>query len=60
MKLRTLVTEATSSVIAGAGWGVSCGTAGGGLTGASSAMPFSFVMLFSTMAAASGSGCKKV
>jgi hypothetical protein len=63
-----LVTEATSSVMAGAGWDVSTGTAGGGLLGASSATPFSVgtmisflaAMLFSTTGTGSGSSalCK--
>lgn len=60
----TLVTEATSSVIAGAVGGeagASVGMAGGATLGASSALSVvleSWAMLFSTGASTSGAFCK--
>lgn len=55
MKMLTLVTEATSSVIAGprTGAGTSAGTAGGGLLGASSFTSV-VLMLFTTMEFSTG------
>jgi len=64
MGMYTLVTEATSSVIAGAVGGeagASVGIAGGATLGASSALSVvlaSWVMLFSTGASTSGAFCK--